>query len=257
MPFIKTVPNVVVVIQEGVCVDCHVFWIGVIPSDSDNGRTGRRSSGRRAGRPVTKVLTPEKIVAAALDVIELSGESGLTISALARRLGVAPSALYNHVSSKRDLLILVQDDVIERIDYRCFEALPWDEAVRQWARSSRDVFATHNHLIPIYAVIPVTNSRAILRMYETVAKGFLAAGWHEGDIVHAIVAIESFVLGSAMDANAPDDMYDIGDLTPDFPVFSSVVASAQGSDEERPDIAFDIGLESIIAGLETWRSRHS
>ncbi|WP_237707815.1 TetR/AcrR family transcriptional regulator [Hoyosella subflava] len=227
----------------------------MIPSDSDNGRTSRRSSGRRAGRPATKVLTPEKIVAAALDVIEVSGDRGLTISALAKRLGVAPSALYNHVSSKRDLLILVQDDVIERIDYGCFETLPWADAVRQWARSSRDVFATHGHLIPIYAVIPVTNSRAILRMYETVAKGFLAAGWHEGDIVHAIVSIESFVLGSAMDANAPEDMYDIGDLSTEFPVFSSVVAGTREDASGRADVAFEIGLEGLIAGLEVWRSR--
>lgn len=204
---------------------------------------------------MTKVLTPDKIVGAALDLIEVSGDSGLTISALARRLGVAPSALYNHVSSKRDLLILVQDHVIDRIDYRCFETLPFEQAVRQWARSSREVFAIHGHLVPIYAVIPVTDSKAILRMYETVAKGFLAAGWHERDVVHAIVAIESFVLGSAMDANAPAQMYDLGELESEFPTFSSVVESMAGG-QPRAEIAFEVGLDSLVEGLIAWRDRH-
>ena len=38
------------------------------------------------------------------------------MAALARALNVAPSALYNHVSSKRDVLVLVQDHLTSFVD---------------------------------------------------------------------------------------------------------------------------------------------
>ena len=48
---------------------------------------------RRAGRPVKRILSQERIITAALEVIRGGGYAALTMSALARRLEVAPSAL--------------------------------------------------------------------------------------------------------------------------------------------------------------------
>lgn len=205
---------------------------------------------RRAGRPRKRVLSREKIVTEALVLLDESGPSNLTIGALARSLGVAPSAIYNHVGSKRDLLIDVQDQLIDQIDFNRFAELGWEDGIRAWARSSRDVFAAHPQLISLYAVMPVTDSRAVIAMYDAVVAGFLAAGWPNSDALSAVVAVESFILGSALDANAPRNVFDAGDLAGEYPSLATAAAHSQSNlSASRAQRAFDLGLEAVIAGL--------
>ncbi|WP_104119030.1 TetR/AcrR family transcriptional regulator [Arthrobacter sp. B1805] len=206
---------------------------------------------RRAGRPPRSILSRDRITGAALELIDTEGYEGLTMSALARRLRVAPSALYNHTASKREVLGWVQDHVMTMVDFSAFHQEPWDEAVRQWAWSYREVFARHAPLVPVIAVMPVTDAAETLRMYEEVAAGFLRAGWPEDRIVPAIVALESFIYGSALDVAAPGDIFDSGSLAAQFPIFTSAVRSATDSAgaESAADAAFRAGLDGMIAGL--------
>lgn len=80
---------------------------------------------RRAGRPSSAVLDKAGITAAALKLIEKNGYDGLTMAALARSLNVAPSALYNHVTSKDDVLLLVEDHLAALVDVSSFGREPW------------------------------------------------------------------------------------------------------------------------------------
>jgi AcrR family transcriptional regulator len=182
---------------------------------------------RRAGRPSKAVLDTEQITEAALKLIELQGYKGLTMSGLARRLGVAPSALYNHVAAKADVLVLVEDHLMAGVDVGGFGSEPWDSAVRRWAWSYRDVFARHTPLIPVIAVLPVTNAPRTVTMYEAVTAGFLAEGWPQERIVDAIVALESFIFGSAYDVTAPEGIFDTGALAGTAPLFSAAVERRQ------------------------------
>ncbi len=173
------------------------------------------------------------------------------MSALARRLRVAPSALYNHTESKQEVLGWVQDHVMTMVDFSAFAKEPWDEAVRQWAWSYREVFARHAPLVPVIAVVPVTDAAETLRMYEEVTRGFLRAGWPEERIVPAIVALESFIYGSALDVAAPGNIFDSGSLANLFPIFTSAVRSVRASagTEHPADAAFRAGLEFMLAGM--------
>ncbi len=223
------------------------------PESGGGAGAGAGQAKRRAGRPPHAVLGPDRITKAALKLIARDGYKGLTMSALARMLSVAPSALYNHVSSKRDVLLLVEDQLMGSVDVSGFTNAPWKEAVRRWARSYRDVFARHTPLIPVIAVLPVTNAPATVRMYEAVTAGFLAAGWPAEEIVDAIVALESFIFGSAFDVSAPADIFDPGELAADAPLFTAAVeARSQGKSWPPPqpsDSAFELGLESLLTGL--------
>lgn len=205
---------------------------------------------RSAGRPVKRVLSQERIVTAALAVISSGGYGALTMSALARRLGVAPSALYNHVESKQEVLRWLQDYAMSSVDVSGFASLPWDEALREWARSYRDVFARHTPLIPVIAVLQVSGAPRTLAMYETVAAGLERAGWPANRIVPAIVALESFIYGSAYDAGAPADIFDTGTLAADSPHFTAAVQQQPGRAEGRAaDTAFEAGLDALVTGL--------
>ncbi|XAS67492.1 TetR/AcrR family transcriptional regulator [Micrococcaceae bacterium Sec5.7] len=209
---------------------------------------------RRAGRPAAAVLDQAGITAAALQLIGKNGYDGLTMAALARSLNVAPSALYNHVESKRDVLLLVEDHLAALVDVSAFREMPWDEAVRKWAWSYRDVFAEHTPLIPVIAVLPVTDAPQTLAMYETVSAGFREAGFPDERIVSAIVALESFIFGSAYDVTAPADIFDSGTMADSTPNFTGAVRSLAEQGHEKPaDVAFTLGLEALIAGLGALR----
>lgn len=215
---------------------------------------GAKGARRRAGRPSAALLDQAGITAAALALIGKKGYDGLTMAALARQLDVAPSALYNHVASKRDVLLLVEDHLAALVDVSGFGAGPWEDAVRTWAWSYRDVFAQHTPLIPVIAVLPVTDAPQTLAMYETVSAGFLAAGFPEERIVSAIVALESFIFGSAYDVTAPADIFDAGSMADATPHFTAAVRSLAARGDERPaDVAFGLGLEALITGLGALR----
>ena len=205
---------------------------------------------RSAGRPVKNVLSQARITAAALEVIGAGGYGALTMSALARRLEVAPSALYNHVESKQEVLRWLQDYVMSSVDTSGFAGLPWDGALRSWARSYRDVFARHTPLIPVIAVLQVSGAPRTLAMYEAVTEGLQRAGWPPARIVPAIVALESFIYGSAYDAVAPQDIFDTGELADDSPYFTAAVERQPGRIEGRAaDTAFEAGLDALVTGL--------
>ena len=211
---------------------------------------------RRAGRPSAAVLDKAGITTAALELVSSKGYEGLTMAALAKLLDVAPSALYNHVAAKRDVLLLVEDHLTSLVDVSGFGTASWEDAVRTWAWSYRDVFAEHTPLIPVIAVLPVTDAPQTLSMYETVSKGFLDAGFPQDRIVPAIVAFESFIFGSAYDVTAPGDIFEPGSMADHNPHFTAAVRSSAGHDRGRPaDTAFRLGLEALISGLGALRGR--
>ncbi len=213
------------------------------------------TSRRRAGRPTAAVLDQDGITTAALKLISSKGYDGLTMAALARTLGVAPSALYNHVSSKDDVLVLLEDHLAAMVDVSAFGIEPWEEAVRKWAWSYRDVFSEHTPLIPIIAVLPVANAPKTLAMYEAVTAGFRDAGFPEEKIISAIVAIEAFVFGAAYDVTAPGDIFDAGTLADQVPNFTAAVDRLALEQHARPtDIAFSLGLEALITGFGALRN---
>ena len=98
-------------------------------------------------------LTRERIVAAAIDLLDSGGESGLTFRTLSERLNTGPGAIYGHIASKGDLLaaacaaifartVDVRADaeepqaIIRAVALAMFDAMdahPWVGAVLTWA----------------------------------------------------------------------------------------------------------------------------
>jgi hypothetical protein len=90
-----------------------------------------------------------------------------------------------------------------------------------------------------------------MEMYELVVRGFERAGWPMDRIIAAVVALECFILGSAMDSVAPPDVFSPGDAAEHVPTLSAAVvaqdrAVPQGAASEA---AFELGLSAMIAGL--------
>ncbi|MEV5952988.1 TetR family transcriptional regulator [Streptomyces sp. NPDC051987] len=69
--------------------------------------TRTRRSQRR-----TEALSRERIVEAAVELLDTAGESGLTFRALTERLATGPGAIYWHVANKDELLGAATDAVV-------------------------------------------------------------------------------------------------------------------------------------------------
>ncbi|GAA4170222.1 TetR/AcrR family transcriptional regulator C-terminal domain-containing protein [Gryllotalpicola koreensis] len=209
---------------------------------------------RRAGRPADPVLTPELIAQAGLRLLDESATGDFTMVELATSLGVRASAIYNHVAGKDEVLARVRELVSDRIDVSAFERMPWDEAVAVWARSYRIAFATHPRTIALFAITPVAGARRTVGMYEAVTRAFREAGWPPDRILTAVVALENFILGAALDLVAPGDILDpAGDEA--APALAEAYARQREAlgGEPPADAAFELGLAALIAGLRAWR----
>lgn len=205
---------------------------------------------RGRGRPAAPVLSRERIAEAAIGLVEEKDYRHLTMSSLSKRLGVSTSALYNHVASKRDVMMLIQDRLNAEIDCSGFDAAPWDEALRIWARSYRRCYIRHTALIPIMAVLPVADSPETLQMYERVAHGLEQAGLDGAAVVDVIVGVEALVFGAAYDASAPADIFDPGSLAELAPTFTRLAAARAEEPGDSAERAFERALEALIRGLD-------
>lgn len=210
-------------------------------------------SARRAGRPTTPVLSPGLIAEAALRLLDENESGDFTMVELAERLGVRPSAIYNHVAGKETVLAHVRELITDRIDVGVFDRLPWDEAVVFWARSYRVAFATHPVTIALFATTHVAGATRTIAMYERVVRAFADAGWPQDRLLTAIVALENFILGSALDKAAPEDILDPQDpaVAPDLAQAFAAQRAEVGS--HASDAAFEAGLAAILVGLRAWR----
>ncbi|NGN64042.1 TetR family transcriptional regulator [Streptomyces sp. A7024] len=60
----------------------------------------------------TDALSRERIIEAAVELLDAAGEGGLTFRALTERLATGPGAIYWHVANKGELLDAATDDVV-------------------------------------------------------------------------------------------------------------------------------------------------
>ncbi|WP_412099254.1 TetR/AcrR family transcriptional regulator [Corynebacterium aurimucosum] len=224
------------------------------------------NSHRPKGRPHKALVTREKIAQAALTIVGEEGYEKLTMARIARRLNVGTSALYNHLSGKDDLLALIEDAVMEQVEcsslYAALEATPAlspRDALKRWAMSYRDVCARHVPLVRIIALTPISGAPRTVEMYEVLARVLKLTGLPSSAIMPRIVALESFIYGSAYDVHAPEDIFD---LPVDSEAHAPALADARGAflpavsiedraEKKNPyaDEPFRLGLEALLSDL--------
>jgi AcrR family transcriptional regulator len=102
---------------------------------------------RPRGRPAQgNGMARDDILAAALTLLDEGGGKGLTMRALAQRLGVTPMSLYNHVVDRKGLLLALSDQVYgDVLPGAASQADPCAE-IRTLLTRYHDAVARHPHL---------------------------------------------------------------------------------------------------------------
>ncbi|MGW0043721.1 TetR/AcrR family transcriptional regulator [Rhodococcus sp. NPDC003348] len=98
--------------------------------------------------PRSKVTTTQT-VDAALAVADAEGLDALTVRRIAADLGISTMALYTHVGSLDDLLVLMADAVRARRPRAPYRSDAWRDRVRQVAEEELALHAAHRWLIDV------------------------------------------------------------------------------------------------------------
>lgn len=151
------------------------------------------------GRPKVAILSSDLIAAAAMDLVSATG--GFTIPELARTLKVSPSSLYNHISGREQIIELLREKAMSEVRLPDL-AGPWMDVIADIVRSYYRSYARYPRLVPLMTAYPVASHQAVT-MYNALAATLTGAGFDAEDTLRIITLIDSFVLGSALDAAAP------------------------------------------------------
>ena len=199
-------------------------------------------------RPSKPKLSPDAIAAAALALVDKHGE--FTLPQLAKALSVTASSIYNHVSGKDEIIELMRGRAMSAISLESGTSGDWQQTVRQIATSYWESYSKHPRLIPLLTSHTVRD-RTTLRVYDALAETLAQAGFPPADRLQAITIIDSFVLGSALDAAAPEIVWEADDASSQE--FKEALDAGLQL-QQRARLAFHRGLELILLGLEDIRS---
>jgi AcrR family transcriptional regulator len=200
------------------------------------------------GRPATPKLSVAKIATAALGLVDAKGE--FTIGEVATALAVRPSSIYNHLAGKAEIVEAMRALIFQEWPAPPSDA-PWPESLRGLLRRYRDAFARHPRLIPMLTAYTVS-SPYVVHMYDDLATILSDAGVPTGQLLDVITVLDSFVIGSALDIAAPDQVWDPANARTPLLV-AAIEAAGQG--RPRADRAFELGLDLILGALERFSGR--
>lgn len=218
---------------------------------------------RRSGRPSTTVLSATKITRTAHKLLAKNGN--FTMGSLAKELRVAPSSLYNHFHSKDEVLGAVSDAVISEINVaplkKALHTLTtkqlstesksklWIDVLAEWGKSYRLAFSESADLTAALALTPVERAPQTLEMYELLVQTLQAFGCPNHRTLVVIETLESFLLGAALDANAPQYIFDPAAASESYPALKTAYETLRQTTNSPADEAFTLGLEAILHGL--------
>ena len=199
-------------------------------------------------------LTKDRVLQAAIDLVDREGLGALTMRRLGADLGFEAMSLYKHVANKEEIL----DGMVELIVGQI--AIPdpgadWREAMRQRAISAREVLTKHSWVIALLEARGSSGPIA-LRYRNAILGNLMSAGLPIEDAAHAFWLLDCYIYGQviqetsmASEPTAPDQT-----TMSEYPHLIAVYEHAQTFGYTF-DGEFEFGLDLVLDGLERHRAK--
>jgi TetR/AcrR family tetracycline transcriptional repressor len=203
-------------------------------------------------------LTRDKIVGAALAIMDAEGLETVTMRRVGRELGVEAMSLYNHVEDKDALLDGVCEQVMRGFSFPP-HASDWTVEARALARSFRRVLRSHPNVITLFSQHTGRMlSFDAFRPMEAALSCLRRAGLSEHETAQAYRMLGGFIFGFVLmevgqqfgkdlpEGMTPEQVAQM--LPPDeLPTTGALLAELANCD---PDVDFEYGLDLMIRGLQ-------
>jgi TetR/AcrR family tetracycline transcriptional repressor len=135
------------------------------------------------------------VLAAARALSAREGVAGLTVRGVARRLGVAPNALYSHFADKSALVDALLDSLLAGIEVPA-AGDDWRQDLLRLMTESRRLLLAHAELLPLFMSRPARGPNA-LRLGEVTLSLLGRAGLHGKAAVEALQILLVYTIGFA------------------------------------------------------------
>lgn len=203
-----------------------------------------------------EALSRERILRAALAILDRDGLEAISMRRVGEELGVEAMSLYNHVANKAAIL----DGIFETILGELPPAIPstsWQAALRDRAHGLRGVLREHPNALPIFATRPAVTSASLTHV-ESALDRLRVAGFSTEEALSAFQVLVAFVVGHTVASNSArtpdeDSRPDYDSLSEEgFPRVREVAGILRSRDLEDE---FEFGLDAMILGVEARTAR--
>ncbi|MDE1146336.1 MAG: TetR family transcriptional regulator [Azospirillaceae bacterium] len=209
-------------------------------------------------------LSKERIVEAAIHILDTGGEDALTFRALAARLATGSGAIYWHVADKDDLLAATTNHVIDRVMAGVVDDAAPRQAIRAIALGLFDAIDAHPWVGTQLHRAPWQS--AMLQIFESIGGRLPALGVPASAQFNCASALLNYILGVGAQNAANARLVPPGtdrsaflaavtdrwmQLAPgEYPFVRQVATQLRDHDDRAQFLA---GVDLILAGLETLR----
>jgi TetR/AcrR family transcriptional regulator, tetracycline repressor protein len=203
-------------------------------------------------------LTRERIVEAALRVMDAEGLEAVTMRRIGRELGVEAMSLYNHVEDK--------DDILEGVTERVMNEFEFPDSTGRWAEDARAMSREWRRLLGLHpSVCQLLAERhkpleglATYRAMDSALGVLRRAGLSDRDAAQAFNALGGYILGFVMMEQGlmigNDDeharQHDLAAEALQGSGLVNVMACLPHFTDCTPDNQFDFGLDLMIRGIQ-------
>jgi AcrR family transcriptional regulator len=210
-------------------------------------------------------LTRDRVIEAALRVMDHEGLEAVSMRRVAREVGVEAMSLYHHVEDKEDLLDGICEHVMAGFEFP-HPVEDWAENCRRGARAWRRLLQAHPAVMRLFAEQrgPVRTVDS-MRPMEFALRLLRGAGLSDRDTAQAFHAfggyIQGFVmmeLGSIAGGSDEAHLKAHAELVSALPEeFEALVSVSPYFAECGADEQFEFGLDLLIRGLEAKAARNA
>lgn len=212
-------------------------------------------------------LSPERIIEAAIEVLDSSGEKGLTFRALSERLATGPGAIYWHIASKGELLTAACDAIVAQTMNAPVDGTTPEATIRALALAMFDAIDEHPWVGSALTRAP--GQLPMVRVFERIGQQLRALGVPAEEEWATVSALLSYILGvggqnaanthfareQGLDrSNFLGEVSTVwSELDPDEYPFTRSVASQLPTHDDRAD--FVAGIDLILRGIASMPAR--
>ena len=214
-------------------------------------------------RSARGTLTRESVMDAALAVADRDGFEGVTLRAVAAEVSASPMALYTYFSDKDALYAGMRGHLFARISDACNTRRTWHSMLEEVAQAVYRVLREHPNWTPLLAHhsgLPPAGLGFIDELLERMLK----EGFALEDAMRAYGCVMSFAVGSVLFERILMGGGDViakrlvllKELVDRAPGRYVSLASVAGKiDRWRWDDVFELGIRSLLTGIETRYAR--
>jgi AcrR family transcriptional regulator len=203
-------------------------------------------------------LDRDTIAAAALALMDAEGTSALTIRSLAGKLGVAPMALYNHVSTKEDILDAARELGLAQLQVASGTGSrrPWWERIREINLAFHRALREHPSLVELLVARPL-GGPAPIGAAEAQLRVLVEAGFAPDGAARAHLTLLHYAIGSVAWTSPRVEPQSVGRAVLDrvpadrYPTLAAVAGPLAEATYDANQYAY--GLDLLLDGL---RARH-